>query len=321
MTKALSLIGFCVLCLGLYGGDAEGQEVYALGGIRQNVETHKTTYTWQIEYMQRLSDYFAWSFSYLNEGHVPGHHRDGPVSQIWLRTPEDKLPAGFSIAAGTGAYRYFDTTSKTNGRDANEHGWGAVSTVAATWRVYGPWSVQLRGNWVHTEHGIDNLSALAGIGYRFDVVSAGQEGRPGKPSRKNEISLLLGQAILNHFSSETSFAGTLEYRRRVLPFLEWTFSWLHEGDNGLMNRKGLASQIWVVRSLVHERLTLGFGGGAYYIVDTGDFRKGQSLVNLFGITSSYEFMPNWKIRLLWNRVATTCENDSDVILGGIGYLF
>jgi hypothetical protein len=46
---------------------------------------HEDTYSWEAGFRQGLGRYAAWSFSWLNEGHIPDHHRDGPLLQAWAR--------------------------------------------------------------------------------------------------------------------------------------------------------------------------------------------------------------------------------------------
>ncbi|MGD0237394.1 MAG: hypothetical protein ABSC55_23055 [Syntrophorhabdales bacterium] len=319
MMRSLSIIGAFMVLLGVLAVNARAQEVWALGGVRQNFETHADTYIWQLEYMQGLSDHIAWSFSYLNEGHVPNHQRDGAVSQLWART--DVLQQRLSLAAGIGAYRYFDTTAPTDESYANNHGWAAIFTLAATWHVQGPWLMQLRGNWVHAERGVDNLSAFVGIGYQLDTPPAFKEQCLPEKLTNNEITLFFGQEISNNFNSDKSIAASIEYRRRLAPFLEWTVSSVYEGDNGIQNRTGLMTQLWAVRSFLDERFTLGIGGGPYFVVDTHHAGDDETVVGVFSMTASYRFMPRWAVRLSWNRVVTNYDSDSDVILAGLGYLF
>ena len=135
------------------------------------------------------------------------------------------------------------------------------------------------------------------------------------------MTLFLGEALLNSFGSEPSVAGDVEYRRRLTPFLEWTVSSIYEGNNGIQNRGGLATQLWLAHSFLDERLTLGVGGGPYFVVDMYHPGSDKTVVPLFTMTASYRFMPHWAVRLSWNRVTTNCNSDSDVILAGIGYLF
>jgi hypothetical protein len=319
MARSFSIIGAFMILLGILAVNAQAQEVSALGGMRQNSETHVYTYMWQLEYMQGLSDHIAWSFSYLNEGHVRDHHRDGPVSQLWVHT--DVFRQRLSLAAGVGVYRYFDTAALADGSYADDHGWGVVSSLAAIWHIQGPWLVEVRGNWVHTERGVNNLSALVGIGYELDTPPVVKEQCLPEKVTNNEVTLFGGQTIANSFTSEKAVAAAVEYRRRLAPFLEWTVTSLYEGDTGIQNRFGLMTQLWAVRSFFDERLSLGIGGGPYAAFDKYHPKDDETVVGIFGMTASYRLMPRWTVRLSWERVVTNYNSDSDVILAGIGYLF
>ncbi|HEY5103364.1 MAG TPA: hypothetical protein VII70_11325 [Steroidobacteraceae bacterium] len=40
------------------------------------------SYTWGIEYRQPFSEHLSASFTWLNEGHLVNHHRDGQAVQV-----------------------------------------------------------------------------------------------------------------------------------------------------------------------------------------------------------------------------------------------
>jgi len=111
---------------------AWSQELTVLGGAMQDTETHDHSYSWQLEYREGLVDPFAFSISYLNEGHVTDHHRDGYAVQAWTRT--SMLDRRLSLSAGLGPFFYFDTKAAAAGASyTNDHGWGGVLSLAATW--------------------------------------------------------------------------------------------------------------------------------------------------------------------------------------------
>ncbi|MGD0228761.1 MAG: hypothetical protein ABSC19_00185 [Syntrophorhabdales bacterium] len=322
MMRLSSIVGVLVaLVAALFIGSADAQEAYVLGGGMRDSGTGAESYTWQLEYMERFREHFAWSFSYLNEGHVPDHHRDGPVFQAWVRT--DVLSDRLSLAAGLGPYGYFDTTpDSTGGSYRNGHGLGGVFSLSATWRAYGPWLVQLRGNWVTVEHGNDNISALVGIGYELGGTPAAGGRRLTEEPNRNEVTLSFGQTIMNSFNSDRSAAASLEYRRSLeeWPF-EWTVTWLHEGASDAGRGDGLMGQLWLARAFLGDRLSLGIGGGPYLVVDRSGTGDDERLVGVFSMTASYRLDRNWALRLTWSRVVTNRDSDSDVILCGLGYRF
>src|SRR5689334_13160408 len=69
----------CIAGLGfLFASNAaHAQEFSLFGGSSRAGSTN--TYTWAINYQEGLGPYFAASFTWLNEGHIPDHHRDGQM--------------------------------------------------------------------------------------------------------------------------------------------------------------------------------------------------------------------------------------------------
>lgn len=304
------------------------QELFLLGGIVQNSNDGKNSYSWQLEYVEGLGENLALGVTYLNEGHVPNHHRDGNALQ--LRTRTRLLERRLTLAAGIGPYFYYDTTPDNSGTGyQNDHGFGAIFSSSITWQTESRWLFQLRSNWVETFGNFDSFSALAGIGYNFgEPASAGPASSsavPGGEKAKNCITLYAGQTIVNSRDSQKAVALAVEYRRRIWPLVEWTAAWLYEGDSRLTNRTGVAGELWAVRDFLDDRLSVGIGGGGYFPIDErGGLKRASFKRNVCGLltlTSSYLVLPPWELRVSWNRVITGYNRDSDVILGGVGYRF
>jgi len=325
MTRRMILV---VILLALAASRAHAGEFYALGGVMEDVHEHHGSYSWQLEYLQGLAEHAAFSVSYLNEGHIPVHHRDGQTIQLWTRA--NLLDRRLSLAAGVGPYYFFDTAAAKAGASfANDHGWKVMMSAAATWYTESRWLFQFRSNWVTAGPSPDSLSAVAGIGYQLDPPpSPGPLLRSPSQQEKttgDELTLFLGRTIVNSFASEHSEAVSIEYRHGLWKYVDWTVAWLYEGDNRLVRRNGLATQLWGTRAFLDRRLMLGIGGGAYVAVDqqTGPERgsTNEVLSGIVTMTGSYRFHPHWAMRTSWNRIVTNYNRDTDVIMGGIGYLF
>ena len=306
----------------------QAQEIYLLGGILQNTNDGKNSYSWQLEYIEELGDNLALGVTYLNEGHVPNHHRDGNALNLWTRTR--LLDGRLSLAAGIGPYFYYDTMPDNSPKGyENDHGWGALFSSSVTWQMDSRWLFQLRTNWVKNFDSFDSFSALAGIGYHFADPSAAEPvNRPSLQSgdkAKNRITLFAGQTIVNSLKSQKSVALAVEYRRRIVPYVDWTGTWLYEGDDRLNRRNGFASELWAVRDFLSDRLTLGIGGGVYFPIDERGILKqsgiNRTICGILTLTSSYQILPPWDVRVSWNRVITDYDHDTDVLLGGVGYRF
>jgi len=279
---------------------------------------------WQLDYRLLLNQWFSAGFSYLNEGHIPGHHRDGNALQVWINYPifEQQLV----LSAGAGPYWYYDTATAGSSAYQNEHGFGSVFSLATTVQTASPWLFQIRSNWVSTFGEMDSFTVLAGIGCQLDGPNCPKPDavQTRRYAKHNEVTLFVGQTITNSFDSEKSAAVSIEYRRGVLSYLDWSVTWLYEGDNRLIRRHGLASQLWLAKEFFDGATSLGIGGGAYLAADhrAGHDWVSDRVISAIGtLTGSCRINPDWSARISWSRIATDYDRDTDVLLVGIGYRF
>jgi len=329
-TMRNSIVYFAVLAgfvtIQASASPAQTNTVYVSGGLVRSADTDDPSYSWQCEYIRRLGEHFEFSVSYLNEGHLPNHHRDGLAGQLWAGT--SILDRRLFLSAGIGPYLYSDTTDKSGDSPyINEHGLGFEGSVAATWNMGDRWLLRLRANWIGGADS-ETVSVLLGIGYDLDSESLpGSQGEltpgPGEKTR-NEITAFAGQTIVNSFSSEPSLAMGIEYRRNLLRCVDWTIGWLSEGENERIDRDGIISQFWLTKRFFSDYACLGLGGGAYLAFDDyhGQLREGEGNEALSGIitlTGSYRFLPSLGVRISWSRIIADYNRDTDVIMLGIGY--
>ena len=322
-----SLFAICLL-FSLALPPVRAQDLSLLAGGLQQQHTDQRTYAWSLDYQHRLGEHAALGLSYLNEGHLDDHHRDGIGAQIWARTKA--LQPGFRLAAGVGPYYYFDTATFKTSDHLNEHGWGVLASLTATWRAQQRWFVQVRANQVFVRGGINTSSVLLGLGYRLDDTpdpdAQSATWSSGGSATGHELTLSAGRTIVNSFNSEHAAAASLEYRRGLGRHLDWTLAWLDEGDAGVLRRQGLATQLWLVQPRMDERLALGVGAGPYLAIDREQDKSGagsehKRLAALLSVSARYRVSPGFLLRLSWSRVLTDYHRDSDVLLAGVGYAF
>src|SRR6185436_17277776 len=100
--RALALTVFVFMA-----ATGKAHELTFFKGTMTADEVGESSFSWQLDYRQDLHRYLAASVSYLNEGHVTGHHRDGTAWQAWGRLPlfRDRI----RCSAGAGVYYYYDT--------------------------------------------------------------------------------------------------------------------------------------------------------------------------------------------------------------------
>jgi hypothetical protein len=317
---------FLITLLMMVTSPAWGGDFSLLGGRSANTAGGDDNVAWQMEFRRGVAQHLAASFTYLNEGHLPGHHRDGYGLQLWGGT--GLLDGRLDIALGTGPYLFYDTTPRqTTGGEVNRHGLGLISTLSTTWQLDDHLLLQLRLNHVATGNSFDSLSTLAGLGYRFDTprTDRGGAGEPPSSPFRNELTLFAGESNTFNTGGAHAIAAAVEYRRAFAPWLEWSASVLYEGENDLIRRGGFATQLWAAGSFLDNRLSLGAGAGPYLAIDNliDDGGDGRDIFVLPKITMScaYQLHPHWNTRFSWHRVLTRHDRDTDVWLWGVGYLF
>ncbi|RKT13880.1 hypothetical protein B0G69_7091 [Paraburkholderia sp. RAU2J] len=315
----------CGVLRGLQPGSGPG-----VCAVRRTVNRRARTHLCVGEdYKEGFGRYFAGSITWLNEGHIPGHHRDGPTAQVWGKLP--LMDRRVVLALGVGPYRYFDTEAADQGAGySNTHGWGVVYSARATWYSSHRWTANLQLNHVQVTNGSSTTAVMLGVGYPLDAPETpGPRDFALPRSQKvtnNEITLMAGATILNSLDSQTAAAQAIEYRRGLTNYLDATLGYLHEGSGMSARRDGATAQLWLTRAFFNDHLSLGIGVGAYAAIhhgnsdddnDTGD----GILAGLMSMSASYRMTPHWSARVSWNRVMTRYSRDTDVILAGVGYRF
>lgn len=298
-----------------------------LAGGTDSSEATGTTYGWQIDMRYNFQRPFAFSASWINEGHFPGHHRDGLAAQLWGRTP--LLHDRVSLAFGAGIYQYFDTKETPDGGHTNEHGVAPVFSASASYYTETQWFFRLSVNHIHPTRDIDTTAILLGLGYRLleetgkrPLEPPAEAEMPVRDKTGTEATLLLGAVVHNSLEDEQGFAGELEIRRGIARHFDLTLALIGEDNREEIRRAGLACQVWVVDAFLDRRLLLGIGAGPYPIVDW-ESPKGDGtqfdFAGLVTLTAGYRFADHWIARFHWNRVATRDERDTDMFVFGIGY--
>ncbi|MBN3790873.1 hypothetical protein [Burkholderia sp. Ac-20353] len=311
----------------LHAAPASAQEFALFGGSLWGGGGR--SYAWAFDYQEGLSPHTALGFTWYNEGHIPNHHRDGQAVQFWGRWPLENRR--FVLSAGAGPYRYFDTTPAGAGEGySNSHGWGVLMSVRAAYYTSDRWVTQLQLNRSQVFRGPNTTSLMFGIGYQLDAPGTpGPRDTPllrtGKVTN-NEVTAMLGETILNSRSSPSTLGGSVEYRRGLTSTVDWTATWMYEGAKQSVRRNGVASQFWLTRAFLDDKLTLSAGAGAYFTVNQRNV-QGQpgpgdgGVSGIVSISASYRLSDRWLTRVTWNRVVTRYDRDTDVIQAGVGYRF
>lgn len=303
-------------------GAASAQEVTAYGGALRVREADEMTFSVGASYSHPVSEHFALSLSYLNEGHPLEHHRDGVASQLWVRTGYNK--PGWSFGAGAGQYYYFDTTdlhSPSGRRYTNDHGWANIVSVQATYHYPDSrWYNQIQINRIQPDSKDATTSLLLGVGYQFNGIKGDKLHMEGA-STDESVSLMGGRGIRNSLRSESSTIAALEYRRAVGRYVDWTVTAIDEGNRPQSKRNGVATQLWLIRSL-SPKVELGMGAGWYFNAKVPDGNQARShKAGLVSVATRYHLSKQVVGVVNFGRVITDYHRDADLLLLGVGYSF
>lgn len=321
-----------LICAGL---NLHAQELTILGGTTTQAVFKNSSYTWQIDYRQDFYKNFASSIAYINEGHVPGHHRDGTAWEAWVNFPfsNDRIALSF----GAGVYYFYDTQPATGDTSADVHGTAPIFSVAATGYLSDRLFYRVIFNRIRPSSDIKTTTAALGVGYWFGPNRRPLGPQPGKddtPESKYvtepQFTVFGGQSIVNTFLSQKALAGAVEYRQGLLPHLDATASFIYEGDPKIVRRSGAAAQLWPVNTFFNESTSVGIGVGPYIFIDRNHPVNSGQTVNvgrknpaavapLVSLTIARQFSDHWVARMIWDRVISNYNRDSDIFLVGLGY--
>jgi len=324
-SRTCKLSALLLLCLVVR---LPGQELTFLGGVMKPADLGESSYTWQLDYRQNFYRNFAGSIAYINEGHVTGHHRDGTAWQLWGRLPlfENKV----EISLGIGAYYFFDTQPLPGGDTANIHGTAPIYSLSATGYLSNRWFYRFQANQISPAREMKVTTAAVGAGFWFGRDKKPTPGKLGDaPEEKgyvteNEFTLFTGQSVVNTFLSQQALAYAVEYRRGIIPHVDWTVSGIYEGDPEIIRRNGVATQMWAVNTFFNDRIAVGAGLGPYIYLDhkhpaTAGKKNPAAIAPLASLTFSVRLSDHWIMRLVFDRVTSSYNRDADIFLVGLGY--
>ena len=305
---------------------SHANEISVLGGATESIDTGERSYAWQAAFRHHVLRNFAASLSWINEGHLEEHKRDGFAAQGWGRVL--LLDNRLSIGVGAGIYHYFDTKPLPAGNHENVHGWAPVYSLAATYYSRRPWFAQVAVNHIHPDSDFNSNTYMVGVGYRLweEADSPSGPGKGDHPAKTTgyEVMPFLGQVVINSPGNDPGIGSGIEFRLGIDEHLDWTATWLNEDVPGTFHRAGLGTQVWLVDAFLDRRITLGFGAGLYSYYDrepppgtTASSRL--DIAGLLTVTTSYRFSDHWFTRFNWSRVMSNDSRDTDLFLLGLGY--
>lgn len=309
--------------------DPAPDEISYFGESVSSLNQWPRSSAWGISYRKILAPHFAASLAYLNDGHFPGHHRDGVTGEVWL-------PINFSqhvtVSAGFGPFYYFDTITAPNNKGyVDDHGWAWMFSLDAMWQFRGDRTgpfIEMRLDHTAPAKSIETTSIGLGLGYRgISDIHNTSDPSAVEGFATNEVAAYYWKTVVNSFSSQTSRAAELEYRRQIWYELRASVGFLNEGDAQLIRRNGFIAEIWAEPSFNSGLWSIGAGFGGYAAIDKYRAAPGRHVSGVISATLSvrplknFQHFKNFDIRFLWHRIVTDYSRDTDVVLLGLGYRF
>jgi hypothetical protein len=306
-----------------------GDQFWIFDGPEARTQTSpvQTTSQYGFEFMKDLSDHFAVSIGYGNEGHFnqgpEEHHRDYDGANLWAKT--NVFNNQLTLAAGVGPILYYDTTGGPYGHSTEDlHGFGASYSLTATLNTFSPLLLQVRTNFIDAGS-FNTKSLMLGIGYNFDGKESTPSFAPGDQygETRNEVTFFAGKSVINLSGDGHANDFGVEYRRDLGDHLQWTAGFLDEGKSTLADRRGLTSELWLTQSMFNNRLSIGAAGGLYLAHDSVRPDDNTFVTPMGSVTVAYQLTSHITARLTWDRIITlgNYNRDADVGKFGIGYRF
>ena len=228
-----------------------------------------------LSYRRTFLSCFAASMAYLNDGHFPGHHRDGVALQGWIPFDFHLFSMPVSVSAGFGPFYYYDTVfAQNNGGYADAHAWTWLASADLIVQPFssGPWShliLEARIDHTSPAHSIETTSIGAGIGYRGISDWDTGERSDGGSLPANEVLASYWKTVTNSFNSGShqAPAGEVEYLRHFGGEFGLSGGFLYEGDTQLIRRNGVIAEGWAEPTFGSGLWSLGAGFGFYSAID------------------------------------------------------
>lgn len=299
-----------------------------------------TSTAWGFEFRKSLCTHLALSMAYLNDGHFPGHHRDGVSGEVWLPYT---LADYVTVSLGAGPFYYFDTEgAAAQGGYANVHGWAWLLSAdmrVALWlghELHPGWFVDLRYDWSAPARDIETHSIGLGLGYQMypDSAVGGPTQGAVDDFAENEVIGYVGKTVVDSFSPPWSYSEAVEYRRQLFaPFTRVSLAFVNEGNAELIRRRGVIYEGWLEPSFWDGNASVGLGWGGYTAIDKYRPSSGRHVSYVVSMTLSarpLNLIPALRgttvgaqtdARVTWHRIITDYNRDTDILLFGLGYRF
>ncbi len=145
---------------------------------------------------------------------------------------------------------------------------------------------------------------------------------------KNEVTLFVGKTVANSYKDPKDNNFAVSVLHSISQKYSVSLLYLNEGHPpGWPKRDGLSAEAWWVPfGMNSNKFKLSIGAGPYLYASTVHdpasrlgFRDEHGVALLISVDTKYRITRNVAIHFEWNRVTTSHNTDTDVMLVGLGY--
>lgn len=253
---------------------------------------------------------------HINEGHPTNNHRDGFAIQGLY---DIDLAKNVKIEVGAGPYLSFNTTT-INGVERDDKNLGLLTSVAALYYLddLSP-GLHLRAEYNHVimPGAINTDSVMIGIGKNFGAVSSNHS---EKDDGSLEVGLIGNHFKTNHGGTHASEGYQVEMKKMVSKDTAVSLSYMHEGKDSMVEREGIATQVWFVQPL-SNKWSVSAGAGPY--IAKNKLESNENKMNgIISIEIKRELGSQTTAFVRINRIADFQEDkDRDILSIGVARKF
>jgi hypothetical protein len=262
-----------------------------------------------------LTDRIRGDLIYENEGHPEEGHRDGFAYQFVY---EKLLRKNFGFEIGAGPYFSMNTTN-INGEEHDDKNLGGLFSGAILYNIKGisseGWHLRLGYNHTEMPGAMSTDAIMLGFAKYFGAV-------PSKtiddtiPSKTIDMQLLPIELNVIGASFKTNRSGTehalgyqIEAKTPIRENVDVSASYIEEGKDELVDRRGAAFQIWKKQPFT-EKSSVNAGVGPYFA---------EGINGLLSLELRKKIGEKNDIFFRFSRIADFKSDKTDRDMFGIGY--
>jgi len=294
-------------------------DFYLMGGQGVASPGGNTQFYLETGLREHITQNISAGFSYINEGHpdlnIAGH-RDGFALTGWYRI---MIGNKLRIEAGAGPYLSMNTIWRDDPKqEYNDKNIGLLTALALVYPLGRGINLRAQINEVIMPGSFNTTALTLGLG--TDLGGKLDTEQFSKAKNNYALSIMGSLNKTTRGGGQNCTGFELELQRKISDRFAYSISGISEGDSGVSDRTGAASQIWFIAPKL-GLLEFSAGLGPYVAQENNPDDKGIKLLGLGSMRAKVYFNDDWYALLERNRVISGYDKDEDMTRLGIGKEF